>query len=348
MTTTPNVLTLRRPDDWHCHFRSGPALARTVSDHSQQFARAIAMPNLKPPITNAQQALQYYADIKRHIPVDQNFEPLMTLYLTDQTTAAIITEAAQEQHVVAAKLYPAHATTNAQAGVTALKNIYPALKALTEYQLPLLIHAEMGDPAIDIFEREQIFIAKFLPQLINDFPDLKIVIEHVSTRFAVDFVLNAPNNVAATITPHHLLFNRNQLLAGGLKADYYCLPILKTVDDQAALVAAATSGNPKFFLGTDSAPHTTLNKYCACASAGIYNAHGAFAIYAMIFEQAQAIDRLENFASRFGAEFYGLPLNQQTITLVKQNWQMPNKLSFGSDEITPMLAGQTISWQISE
>jgi len=338
-------ITIIQPDDWHCHFRDGEFLLRTVSDCAQRFKRSVIMPNLVPPVTSLGMAENYLARIKKNISAGKLFEPLMTLYLTDKTAASEIFAAKKSGLVVAAKLYPAGATTNSDSGVTNIKHIYPALEAMQECGLILCVHGEVvGD--VDIFEREGLFIDRILTTLIRDFPKLKIVLEHISTQKAVEFVKAAQENVGATITAHHLLLNRNDLLAGGLKPHHYCLPILKTREDQKALVEAAISDNPKFFLGTDSTPHTKNKKESACGCAGIYSSNNALEIYAEIFERNNALDKLENFASVFGAQFYGLPINQNTITLIKKTWRVPKELSFGNEVVVPLMAGEELSWQI--
>lgn len=338
-------ITLIKPDDWHCHFRDGKFLLRTSSDCAQRFKRSVIMPNLVPPVTSVDEAKNYLARIKKSISSDKLFEPLMTLYLTDNTAASEIIAAKKSGIVVAAKLYPAGATTNSTDGVTNIEHIYPILAAMQECGLVLCLHGEVVGDA-DIFEREALFIDTILTKLMKDFPKLKIVLEHISTQAAVEFVKNAPANLGATITPHHLLLNRNHLLAGGIKPHYYCLPILKTRDDQAALIQAAISGNPKFFLGTDSAPHAKNKKESCCGCAGIYSSNNALEIYAQIFEQNKALDKLENFASFFGAQFYGLPISQNTITLIKKPWRVPTELSFGDEFVVPLMAGEELQWQI--
>lgn len=340
-------ITIIQPDDWHCHFRDGEFLLRTVSDCAQRFKRSVIMPNLIPPVTSLGIAENYLTRIQKNIPKDKIFEALMTLYLTDNTSREDIFAAKNSGIVVAAKLYPAGATTHSAAGVTNIKQIYPALAAMQECGLILCVHGEVvGD--VDIFEREGLFIDQTLSALLRDFPKLKIVLEHISTKKAVEFVKNAPANLGATITPHHLLLNRNDLLAGGIKPHYYCLPILKTREDQAALISAATSGNPKFFLGTDSAPHAKNKKEHCCGCAGIYSSNNALEIYAEIFEKNNALDKLENFAAVFGAQFYGFPINQNTITLVKKPWRVPNELSFGNEVVVPLMAGEELEWQIKQ
>lgn len=338
-------ITLTAPDDWHIHLRDGDALERTVGDAAQQFARAIIMPNLVPPVMNAEQALAYKARIKAQVPAGKQFEPLMVLYLTDNTTIDDI-KAAKAAGVVACKLYPAGATTNSDSGVTDIQKLYPVLAAMAEVGLKLLVHGEVTDSHIDIFDREAIFIERTLAPLLQSISGLDVVLEHITTANAVDFVSAQNSNVAATITAHHLLFNRNHMLAGGIRPHYYCLPILKRGEHQQALIKAATSGSPKFFLGTDSAPHTTDKKEAACGCAGAYTASAALAFYAQAFEDANALDKLEGFASHFGPDFYGLPRNSHTVTLVRKPWQQPAKLSLGSSSLTPLLAGQTLNWAL--
>lgn len=341
-----NSLTLTKPDDWHLHLRDGDYLKTTVAAAARSFARAIVMPNLKPPISSVAEARNYHQKILSAIPNGLNFSPLMTLYLTQATTVLDIKEAKKSGLISAVKLYPAGVTTNSAAGVTDLAKIYPVLAAMEEDNLPLLIHAETNNPAIDIFEREQYFLDSNVNELIKRFPHLRMVVEHISSEYGVNFVKTAPKNIAATITAHHLLLNRNDLLNGGLKPHYYCLPIVKTQIDQAALIAAATAGNPKFFLGTDSAPHSQQHKESACCSAGIYTSHAAIELYATVFENAGALDKLENFASGYGADFYQLPRNKEKITLIKEEWQVPEKVSFGPEQLVPFYAGKTLAWKI--
>lgn len=342
------MLQLTRPDDWHLHLRDGKVLADLIPATARRFARAIIMPNLRPPLTSTAQALAYRERILAARPRDPDFTPLMTLYLTDNTTPAEITRARDSGHIYAVKLYPAGATTNADAGVTSLRRLYPVLEALQKQGLPLLIHGEVTDSAVDIFDREQVFIDHHLAPLLRDFPGLRIVLEHITTREAVDFVKAAPQNLAATITPHHLLLNRNAMLAGGIQPHYYCLPVLKRELHRQALVAAATSGNPKFFLGTDSAPHAQHAKETACGCAGIYSSHAALELYAEAFEEADALEKLEPFASFHGPDFYGLPRNQGRITLLKDPWQVPEELPFGDEVLIPLRAGATVAWRLAE
>ena len=317
------TLTITRPDDWHLHVRDGDALATVIPHTARQFARAIIMPNLKPPVITTAQALAYRDRILAAVPAGLTFEPLMTLYLTDNTPAAEIASAKASGAVHAVKYYPAGATTNSDSGVTAIAKTYAALDAMQEHGLPLLVHGEVTDSAVDIFDREKVFIDTVLAPLVERFPELKIVFEHITTQDAVDFVMSAPARIGATLTAHHLLYNRNAMFTGGMRPHYYCLPVLKRESHRAALIAAACSGNPKFFLGTDSAPHSQQSKESACGCAGIYTAHAALELYAEVFEQAGALDRLEAFASYRGADFYGLPRNRTTVTLVKSPWQIP-------------------------
>ncbi len=339
------TFTLPRPDDAHLHLRDGAYLPRTVSDSAQRFARAIVMPNLKPPITTLPQLQKYQQRILQAVPAQISFQPLMTLYmhadLSEQTIAA-----AKEMGVIGVKLYPAGVTTNSEAGVQSLLSIYPVLAAMQKYDLPLLIHGEVNDPEVDVFDRERFFLDD-LAQLIKDFPGLRMVLEHITTADAVQFVIQANHRLAATITPHHLLLNRNHLLSGGIRPHYYCLPILKRQRHQEALIQAAISGNPKFFLGTDSAPHAKNQKESACGCAGIYSAHAALELYAEFFEQQNALPKLTAFASHAMADFYQLPRNQETITLVKTTWQVPEFLTFGADQLVPMRAGEKISWSLN-
>jgi len=336
------TLTITRPDDWHTHVRNG-AILKTVLPHTAaQFARAIIMPNLKPPVITVAQALNYREEILSALPKDANFTPLMTLYLTAATTVEDIKAAADCEHVYAFKLYPAGATTNSDAGVANIATIYPLLAAMEKYELPLLLHGEVTDESCDIFDRERVFIERHLTAITRDFPNLRVVLEHVTTSEAVQFVESAGENVAATITPQHLLFNRNAILAGGIRPHYYCLPILKREQHRLALVKAATSGNAKFFLGTDTAPHLTHTKENACGCAGCYSAFAAIELYTEAFEQANALDKLEGFASFYGADFYRLPRNTDTITLEKHTWTIPS--AYG--DITPLKAGENLSWKL--
>lgn len=339
-------IIITRPDDWHVHLRDGEALIHTVPAMARYFGRAIVMPNLVPPVTNAQQAQSYKERIMAaQASSPRQLEPLMVIYLTDNTTADDIV-AAKAAGAVACKLYPAGATTNSDSGVTDINNIYPALEAMQKNDMLFLLHGEVTDSDIDIFDREKVFIDRTFKQLANDFPGLKMVLEHITTKDAADFVSAANDNIAATITAHHLLYNRNDMLVGGIRPHYFCLPILKRNRHQQALIEAATSGNPKFFLGTDSAPHTQSNKETACGCAGCYTAYAAIELYAEAFEQAGAMDKLEGFASHFGPDFYGLARNTDTITLRRENWVAPSELPLGNESLVPLRAGDTLPWQV--
>ncbi|QPB82292.1 dihydroorotase [Pseudoalteromonas rubra] len=343
--TSKQTLTITRPDDWHVHLRDGAVLVDTVRDISRYMGRAIIMPNLVPPATCTQSALAYRERILAAQPSGQ-FEPLMVLYLTDNTSAEEIRAAKASGHIVAAKLYPAGATTNSDSGVTDIENIYHILEVMQEVGMLLLVHGEVTDSSIDIFDREKVFIETKLKKVVDAFPKLKIVLEHITTQDAVEFVESAPENIAATITAHHLLYNRNHMLAGGIRPHYYCLPILKRNTHQQALLRAATSGSKKFFLGTDSAPHAKDKKEAACGCAGAYTAHAAIELYAEAFEEAGALDKLEGFASHFGPDFYGLPRNTDTITLEKNSWQVPDSYPLGDTQVVPIKAGASIDWQV--
>ncbi len=343
---TINLLTIIRPDDWHLHLRDGAALKAVLPDTARQFARAIVMPNLRPPVTTTQLASAYRQAILDVLPSDMVFEPLMTLYLTDKTSADEIKKAKASGFVHGVKLYPAGATTNSDSGVTNLGFCVEALEAMELEGLPLLLHGEVTDANIDVFDREKVFIERNMETLLKRYPKLKIVFEHITTKDAADFVTSVPNNVAATITAHHLLMNRNDMFVGGIRPHHYCLPVLKREEHRQALVKAATSGNPKFFLGTDSAPHAKYSKEAACGCAGIYTAHAAIELYAEAFEAANALDKLEAFASFYGADFYGLPRNSDKITLIKESWEVPKSLPFAGDELIPLRAGQTIAWKL--
>ena len=340
-------ISLLRPDDWHLHLRDGDAMAAVLADTARCFGRAIVMPNLQPPVRTTQQALNYYERIKGALPEGSGFEPLMTLYLTDDTPPEEVSRAKLSGRVHGVKLYPAGATTHSDAGVTRLSRCFHALEKMEQLGLPLLIHGEVTDPAVDIFDREKAFLEEVLGPLMARFPRLKIVLEHITTRDAAQFVEVTGPNIGATITAHHLLLNRNALFLGGVRPHHYCLPVLKREQHREALVEAATSGNPKFFLGTDSAPHARHLKEAACGCAGVYTAHAAIELYASAFEEAGALDRLEGFASRFGAQFYGLPANTDTITLVRKEWAVPKTLRFGKDELVPLRAGETIAWKLA-
>ncbi len=340
------TLTITRPDDWHTHVRNG-AILKTVLPHTaRQFARAIIMPNLKPPVTTVAQALAYREEILSAIPAGVDFTPLMTLYLTASTSVNEIIKAAESEHVYAFKLYPAGATTNSDSGVADIKTIYPLLAAMEKYDIPLLIHGEVTDEHCDIFDRERVFVDTNLTGIVDSFPGLRIVVEHVTTIEAVQFVEAAGANIAATITPQHLLFNRNAILAGGIRPHYYCLPVIKREQHRLALVTAATSGNPKFFLGTDSAPHLTSLKETACGCAGCYSAHAALELYTEVFERTGALDKLEGFASFYGADFYRLPRNSGTVTLEKTTWKIPSFYGESGNTITPLKADEELSWKL--
>lgn len=341
-----DTLTITRPDDWHIHFRDGAAMQSVLPDTARVFGRAIAMPNLKPPVTTTLLADEYRARLLAAVPAGVAFEPLMTLYLTDNTTPDEIRRAKASGFVHAVKYYPAGATTNSDSGVTDLARAYPAIAAMEEVGMPLLLHGEVVDTEIDVFDREAVFIERHLTRLMQDFPRLKIVLEHITTRQAADFVASAPANVAATITVHHLLYNRNAMFRGGIRPHFYCLPILKRESHRQALVAAAISGNPKFFLGTDSAPHAVGAKESSCGCAGIYTAHAAIELYAEVFEDADALDRLEAFASFHGADFYGLPRHADTLTLRRESWPVPANLSLGSESLIPLRAGESVRWRV--
>jgi dihydroorotase len=338
-------LTITRPDDWHLHLRDGPVLTNLVAHTAQQFARAIVMPNLKPPITTTAAALAYRERILAARPAGSTFQPLMTLYLTDQLSPEEIVLAKGSGHVYAVKYYPAGATTNSESGVTAIEKVYPALEKMSEIGMPLLVHGEVTDAHVDIFDREKQFIDNILIPLTTRFPQLKIVMEHITTHDAVQFVIGAGNQVGATITPQHLLYNRNHMLVGGVRPHLYCLPVLKRNIHQQALIAVATSGHSRFFLGTDSAPHAQPTKETACGCAGCYSAHAAIELYAEVFEDADALDKLEGFASHFGADFYGLPRNKDTITLVKEEWTVPALYPFGDSTLVPLRAGEPMRWR---
>jgi dihydroorotase len=340
-------LTLKRPDDWHLHLRDGAAMASVLADTARCFGRAIVMPNLKPAVRTTQQALHYRERILAALPDGAAFEPLMTLYLTDDTPAEEIARAKLSGRVFGVKLYPAGATTHSDEGVTRLSRCFHALEKMEQMGLPLLVHGESTDPAIDVFDREKAFLEEVLGPLLERFPNLKVVLEHITTRDAAQFVEVTGENVAATITAHHLLMNRNALFLGGIRPHHYCLPVLKREEHREALVEAATSGNPKFFLGTDSAPHPQKAKQADCGCAGIYTAHAAIELYAIAFEEAGALDRLEGFASEFGARFYGLPPSRDTITLVREDWKVPETLSFGAELLVPLRAGEILPWKLS-
>ncbi|HIG64626.1 MAG TPA: dihydroorotase [Methyloprofundus sp.] len=340
-------LTLTQPDDWHLHVRTGDILKTVINHTARQFARAIIMPNLQPPVTNVAQALSYQQEIQQATSSEYKFTPLMVLYLTNTTTVEDVRQASLSPAVHAFKLYPAGATTNSDQGVTDLNAIFPVLTAMEELNVPLLIHGEVTAPEIDIFDRERVFIEQKLSVIHQNFPALRIVLEHVTTSDAVQFVQQASNNIAATITPQHLLYNRNAMLVGGIKPHYYCLPILKREAHREALVKAATSGSPKFFLGTDSAPHFTHLKENSCGCAGCYSAYAAIELYTEAFDAAGALDKLEGFASFYGADFYQLPRNTRQITLEKTDWQVPVDYPIADkSRLTPLKAGETLHWKL--
>src|SRR5258706_1805023 len=340
-------VTITRPDDWHLHLRDGDYMRAVLPDTARRFARAIVMPNLQAPVTTTELAIGYYARIVSALPNHLRFEPLMTLYLTDNTTGKEIQRAKASGVVHAIKYYPAGATTNSDSGVSDLIKCEEALTAMEECGLPLLVHGEVTFANVDIFDRERLFIDRVLLPVLQKFPKLRLVFEHITTKEAVRFVLAAPSRVAATITAHHLLLNRNALFVGGIRPHHFCMPILKREDDRLALIEAATSGNPKFFLGTDSAPHARNTKEAACGCAGIYTAHAGIEFYAAAFEEAGALDKLEGFASHYGADFYGLPRNTDAITLLREEWTVPKTLRFGKEELVPLRAGETIPWKLA-
>lgn len=339
---------LTRPDDWHLHLRDGEAMKSVLPDTARAFARAIVMPNLRPPVTTVAAARAYRERILAALPAGMRFEPLMTLYLTDKTPASEIRAARESGFVQAVKYYPAGATTNSDSGVTELRKAYPAIAAMEEHGVPLLLHGEVTDPEVDVFDREAVFIERHLTQLLRDFPGLRVVLEHITTKGAAEFVAAAPANVAATLTAHHLLYNRNAMFKGGMRPHYYCLPVLKREAHREALLAAAVSGNPKFFLGTDSAPHAQSAKEAACGCAGIYTAHAALELYAEAFEAAGALDRLEAFASFHGADFYGLPRNSEKIELRREAWTVPASLAMADQRLIPLRAGESLAWRLAK
>lgn len=341
-----NTLTLTRPDDWHLHLRDGATMHAVLPDTARQFGRAIVMPNLRPPVTTTAMAQEYRQRILGALPAGLRFEPLMTLYLTDNTSPDEIANAKASGFVHGVKLYPAGATTNSDSGVTDLAKCRFALAAMEKHGMPLLVHAEVTDADVDVFDREKVFIDRHMIPLTRDFPGLRVVFEHITTRDAAQFVAEAPSTIGATITAHHLLMNRNALFTGGIRPHHYCLPVLKREEHRKALVAAAISDSPKFFLGTDSAPHARSAKEAACGCAGMYTAHAAIELYAEAFEAAGALDKLEAFASFNGADFYGLPRNTGQITLLRTPWQVPETMPFGDDVLVPLRAGQSIAWKL--
>lgn len=346
MDKSTQRLTITRPDDWHLHVRTGSILKTVIAHSARQFSRAIIMPNLKPPVVSVVQAMAYRDEILAALPEGAVFQPLMTLYLTGNTAVEEVRQVAESEYVYAFKLYPAGATTNSDAGVANIESAYPLFEAMQKYDVPLLIHGEVTAAEHDIFDREKIFLDTQLTQITRQFPDLRIVVEHLTTEDAVQFVESASDKVAATITPQHLLYNRNAILVGGIKPHFYCLPILKREHHRQALLNAATGGNPKFFLGTDSAPHLTSLKENACGCAGCYSAHAALELYAEAFEQAGALDKLEGFASFHGPDFYRLSRNSDTVTLEKNPWTVPMQFGDSDNLITPLKAGDQLQWQM--
>jgi dihydroorotase len=340
-----HALTLTQPDDWHLHLRDGEFMTSVVPATARSFARALVMPNLKPPVTTVAQALAYRARILSALPAGTAFQPLMALYLTDNTAPEEIVRLKNSVEVVAVKYYPAGATTNSDSGVTDLRKVWSVLETMQKYDVPLLIHGEVTVGSVDIFDREAVFIEHVLDPLLSNFPELRVVLEHITTEEAAEYVMQSTARLGATITAHHLLMNRNELFTGGVRPHHYCLPVLKRERHRQALLRAATSGHSKFFLGTDSAPHPQTSKESACGCAGMYTAPAAIELYAEAFEQVHALDKLEGFASFYGADFYGLPRNTQTITLIKRNWQMPHTFDFGDQTVIPLRAGQSIHWQ---
>ena len=340
-------LNITRPDDFHVHLRDGSALASVVGTTARRFARAIVMPNLSPPVTTVKQALDYRGRILQALPPGSGFQPLMTLYLTEDTRPGEIELLAASDHVYAVKYYPAGATTNSASGVTAIDRVYPVLEKMQELSVPLLVHGEVTDPAVDVYDREQVFIDRELVPLLGRFKSLRVVLEHITTRQAVEFIRQAPEGIAATITPQHIMYNRNEMFRGGLQPHNYCLPVLKREPHRQAVLEAAVSGDPRFFLGTDSAPHSRSAKQGDCGCAGIYSGPAAIELYAEIFEAAGALDRLEPFAAHFGADFYGLPRNQGSIRLLRSAWTIPETLPFGDDVIVPIKAGKECLWQVA-
>jgi len=350
-----NTLSITRPDDWHIHVRNGELLDAVIDHTARCFGRALIMPNLSPPVTSTREALAYRQQILSSIKTPCNFDPVMTLYLTDNTSVDTVKDAANSDHVVGFKLYPAGATTNSDSGVTNVSRIMPILESMAEHHLVLQVHGEVTDPHIDIFDREAEFIDQVLSPVHREIPELKIVFEHITSRQAAEFVIASPDNIAATITPHHLMYSRNDLFEGGIRPHFYCLPILKRHEHRLALLDAATSGNTSFFLGTDSAPHVQGRKETACGCAGIYSAHAAIELYAEVFEAMDALDKLEGFASFYGADFYGVPRNTEKITLARQDWQVPAFYQVGSSDnnpgmsqLVPMRAGETIRWRLCD
>jgi dihydroorotase len=344
---TVPTLVITRPDDWHLHLRDGETMRAVVGATARVFGRAVIMPNLKPPVTTVAAAAEYRERIAVALPAGSRFAPLMTLYLTDVTAIDEIARARASGFIAGVKYYPAGATTNSDSGVTDLARVRGVLAAMEKHGLPLLLHGEVTDPRVDMFDRERVFIERSLTRLVREFPGLKIVVEHITTREADDFVAAAPRNVAATITPQHLLWSRNALFAGGLRPHFYCLPILKREEHRLAIVRAATSGSPKYFLGTDSAPHSQATKECLCGAAGCYSAPAALDLYAEAFEDAGALDKLEGFASFHGADFYGVPRNTDRVTLRREAWTVPASYAFGDEVVVPLRHGESVRWRVS-
>jgi len=340
-------LTITQPDDCHLHLRDGEHMKAVLGDTARRFGRAIVMPNLKPPVTTTESALAYRARILAALPTGSAFQPLMTLYLSDHTSVEEVERAKACGAIKAVKYYPAGATTNSDSGVTDIRRCFATLEAMSSVGLPLLVHGEVTDPEVDVFDRERVFVETVLVPLIQRFPRLKLVMEHITTGDAVKFVQSASDNVAATITAHHLLLNRNSIFQGGIRPHHYCLPVLKREEHRRALVRAATSGNPKFFLGTDSAPHARHTKEAACGCAGVYTAHAAVELYAEAFDAVGALDRLERFASVNGADFYALPRNRLQITLRRKAWRVPDELRYGDDALVPLRAGSELAWVLT-
>lgn len=343
-----DTITITRPDDWHLHVRDGATLADVVPHTAQRFARAIIMPNLKPPVATVAAAREYRDRILGAVPEGMALEPLMTLYLTPQTDPDEIRRAKESGIVYGVKLYPAGATTHSEAGVSHLRTVHPVLEAMAEVGLPLLVHGEVTDPGVDVFDRERVFIERHLIPLVESLPSLRVVLEHITTKEAVAFVTQAHAGVAATVTPQHLLMNRNELFRGGIRPHHYCLPVLKREIHRETLLAAVSTGNPKFFLGTDSAPHARGSKETGCGCAGIYSAHAAIELYAEAFDEAGAIDKLEGFASFHGPDFYGLPRNRDRLTLVRRDWQVPDEYPMGERTVVPLRAGEAVRWQLAD
>lgn len=341
-------ISITKPDDWHLHIRTGALLQSVIGFTATQFARAIIMPNLTPPVTTVAHALNYRNEILQALPQNTGFQPLMTLYLTEATTLTEIQQVHDNPHTYALKLYPAGATTNSESGVTDIKRIFPILEKMQSLDIPLLIHGEVTSADIDIFDREKVFIDTHLTQIVAAFPELRIVLEHITTQEGVDFVTASSDNIAATITPQHLIYNRNAILVGGIKPHHYCLPVIKREKHRVALIKAATSGNQKFFLGTDSAPHLQQAKESACGCAGCFSAHAALEMYTEIFERVGALDKLEGFASFFGPDFYHLPRNKETVTLEKHEWTVPASYLVGKDKLIPLKAEQQIAWRLKQ